>query len=86
MEGGVTVPTAGDRPLTLLGLDPFAEGPFRAYLDAGGGAGNGDLGGLIVRPGQVVLPREEARARRPLPRGFPCAPTACRPWRAGAVR
>src|SRR5512135_635308 len=28
-------PELGDRPLQLLGVDPFAEGPFRSYLSAG---------------------------------------------------
>ncbi len=62
MEGGVTLPAAGDRPLILLGLDPFAEGPFRGYLDAGSSAGDDGLGGLVAGAGQVVLPAEEARA------------------------
>ncbi|MGQ9490644.1 MAG: ABC transporter permease [Anaerolineae bacterium] len=35
----VTSPQLGDRPLQLLGVDPFAEAPFRSYLTTAAGAG-----------------------------------------------
>src|SRR6187200_2661294 len=33
--GHAVSPQLGDTPFTLLGIDPFAEGPFRSYLDGG---------------------------------------------------
>jgi putative ABC transport system permease protein len=48
-----------DRPgvvLHLLGVDPFAEPPFRSFAGASG-AGEGGLGPLLTRPGSVVLAR-----------------------------
>lgn len=33
----VSSPQLGDRPLQLLGVDPFAEAPFRDYLGPPGG-------------------------------------------------
>jgi putative ABC transport system permease protein len=59
VEGGVTL--ADGRPLRLLGLDPFAEAPFRSYVDVSAGdAGGVDLTALLVTPGTVLLPRDEA--------------------------
>lgn len=60
VEGGATLPEYDDRPLTLLGLDPFAEGPFRDYVAGGAGAG-ADLTRLLVSPKAVALPKETAR-------------------------
>jgi putative ABC transport system permease protein len=44
--------------LHLLGVDPFAEAPFRGYLQADGGA---DLRAFLTRPGAAVLAGERAR-------------------------
>ena len=35
----VTSPQLGDRPIQLLGVDPFAEAPFRSYLVTPGSGG-----------------------------------------------
>jgi putative ABC transport system permease protein len=45
------------RLVTLVGLDPFAERPFRDYVDFSGDGGV-DVGALMSRPGTVVLSRE----------------------------
>lgn len=56
----------GRRLLHLLGVDPFAEGPFRPYLSGWSGdrgeAGLGsDLRILLTRPGTALLTTETAR-------------------------
>jgi len=61
VEGYVTSALLPDRPLRLLGLDPFSEAPFRPWLAGGPGTGvDGTL--LLVRPGAVFLSRETAEA------------------------
>jgi putative ABC transport system permease protein len=60
VEGYVSLP-GGDgaagfatgRPLRLLGIDPFSEGPFRTAL--GTGPLQIDLGPFLTRPGAVLL-------------------------------
>lgn len=80
----VASPQLGDRPLQLLGIDPFAEEPFRNYLggepgireDAGsaprGGPGAARLADFLTRPGAVLISAESAR-RYGLE---PCSPAA----------
>ena len=63
VEDWVGIPAAPGRPARtfhLLGVDPFSEGPFRAYL--GGAAGGSrqagaavDLGPLLTHPGAAVM-------------------------------
>ncbi|HEX9942048.1 MAG TPA: ABC transporter permease [Thermoanaerobaculia bacterium] len=63
VEDYVMLPTAAGQPsrtLHLLGVDPFSEVPFRAYLSGTpGGSGRDrasvDLGPLLTRPGAGVL-------------------------------
>jgi putative ABC transport system permease protein len=50
VEGSVRL---GNRGLTLLGMDPFAEGPFRGRL---GRLATGDLRALLLEPGALALP------------------------------
>ncbi|MGD8710090.1 MAG: FtsX-like permease family protein, partial [Ectothiorhodospiraceae bacterium] len=57
VEGGVTVPGADDLPMTLLGLDPYAEGPFRGYLGVGEGEGDAPTE-MLVDPGRVAVSAE----------------------------
>jgi len=68
VEDWVTTPTAPGKPsrmLHVLGVDPFSEAPFRAYL-SGSASGPGpkgaavDLGVLLTRPGAGVLARGTA--------------------------
>jgi putative ABC transport system permease protein len=51
---------AGDarRSVRLLGVDPFAEAPFRSYLDAT--TSDLDLSVLLTQPGAVLLTAETA--------------------------
>lgn len=56
----VTSPQLGDRPLTLLGADLFAEAPFRSYLAGEQGAPLAELSTFLTRPGAVLLSAEVA--------------------------
>jgi putative ABC transport system permease protein len=59
VEGRVAVPALGGAPLTLLGVDAFAEPPFRNFLAADGdqAAEDAALTPLLTRPGTVLLSR-----------------------------
>ncbi len=61
VEGYVTSGLLPERPLRLLGVDPFSEGPFRPWLAGGPGT---DLDGtlLMTRSGAVFVSRETAEA------------------------
>src|SRR5690606_6481132 len=50
----------GGRTFRLLGVDPFAEAPFRPYL--GAGAEGFDLAAVMTTPGAVLISREAADA------------------------
>ena len=58
VDGYVRTGPAGGRTLRLLGLDPFAELPFRAAL---GDAARSDLRALLTTPGAVLLLAGTAR-------------------------
>jgi putative ABC transport system permease protein len=45
----------------LLGIDPFAESPFRSFLGAGLAPSLDDLSALLTRPGGALIARETAR-------------------------
>ncbi len=45
----------GRRTLHLLGLDPFAERPFRPYLGRALGGGGATLGPFLTEPGTALL-------------------------------
>ncbi len=63
VEGYVTVPTLDNQPLRLLGVDPFAEAPFRAYLTSQSDRVPLDsLTALLTRPNTVLL--SESLAQR----------------------
>jgi putative ABC transport system permease protein len=57
VEAYVLPPQLGGRPMRLVGIDPFAEPPFRSYFGAGGGAaeGLGDLTAFLTVPNGVIL-------------------------------
>ncbi|NRD57037.1 FtsX-like permease family protein [Corallococcus exiguus] len=59
VQGFVQVEGGNHRTLTLLGLDPFAEAPFR---DFSSGGAVGDVGTLLTRPGTVVMGAKTARS------------------------
>jgi putative ABC transport system permease protein len=53
----VTSPQLGSQPLQLLGVDPFAEAPFRSYLVSGQNS-QVDASGLapfLTQPGMVIV-------------------------------
>lgn len=59
VEGYLAVPGRPGTTLRIIGIDPFAEGPFRAF-----GARfikGADLEGLVARPATVLLLPETAR-------------------------
>ncbi|MBE7550707.1 MAG: ABC transporter permease [Anaerolineales bacterium] len=58
VTGLVLLKEAGDLPLHLLGVDPFAEGPFRTYLGNGSGEVSFEaLLSLLIEPDTVLLPK-----------------------------
>ena len=64
VEGYVQVPELDGQPLRLLGIDPFAEPPFRSYFTTTGSAEN-PLGGLVpflTQPDAVILSTDLAAA------------------------
>ena len=64
VEGYVTAPILDGYTLHLIGIDPLAEGPFRAYLpEASRAFGSAsDLARLLVEPATVLM--AEATAKR----------------------
>ncbi|ADE14559.1 protein of unknown function DUF214 [Nitrosococcus halophilus Nc 4] len=62
VEGSVYLTGENDRQLRLLGIDPFAEQPFRNYLSRTGTGSEIDIPALLTEPGTVVL--EQATAQR----------------------
>jgi putative ABC transport system permease protein len=63
----ITSPQMGARPLQLLGVDPFAEAPFRSYLvsQRGGSASEpvdvGQLVAFLTKPGAILISEGLAR-------------------------
>lgn len=57
----ITSPQLGDRPIQLLGVDPFVEAPFRSYLVAeqAGSVANpidvSELVAFLTQPGAVLI-------------------------------
>jgi putative ABC transport system permease protein len=71
VEGRITV-GAGNRPLRLLGIDPFSERPFRPHLSALSnpgprGRGGLELGAFLTRPYAAVLSSPTARTLAAVP-------------------
>ncbi len=58
VEGIVTAPAVGEQALRLVGVDPFAEPPFRDYLNADDGALS--LAPFLTEPNAVILSAEMA--------------------------
>jgi putative ABC transport system permease protein len=56
-EGFVKLEPDPSRTFTLLGVDPFAELPFRSFL-----SGNEDLQAFLIQPAAVFLLRETAES------------------------
>ncbi len=63
VENYVTAVALDAQPMRLLGIDPFADQPFRSYLgagDAAAGASATFLSDLMVRPNTVLLSQDVA--------------------------
>ena len=48
-------PQLGEVPFTLLGIDPFAEAPFRSYLGAQQQTRQETIASLLTVPGAILL-------------------------------
>lgn len=55
-----TSPQLGDQAMQLLGVDPFAEPPFRSYLWGGEAASLVELTAFLTEPGAVLISAEVA--------------------------
>lgn len=65
VEGYVGAPALGGQPFRLVGIDPFAEPPFRDYFAPAGDDGDLSLDTLtafLTEPNSIVLSRETAAA------------------------
>ncbi len=56
----VSSPQMGDRPLQLLGIDPFVDGKFRNYLDVTQSISSESAISLLAIPGSVVISKENS--------------------------
>ena len=67
--GYTASPQLGDIPFTLLGIDPFAEAPFRSYLGAGNETRPEIIAALLTVPGSILLsaPTAERYEVQPCP-------------------
>jgi putative ABC transport system permease protein len=59
VEGSVRARSGDRRTLTVLGVDPFAEQPFRPYVQ---GEVTGEVSTMLTEPGAVLLSAATARA------------------------
>jgi putative ABC transport system permease protein len=57
VSGYVIVPALGERPLRLLGIDPFTDAPFRSYLsgDSERPLGVEQLTGFLTQPNTLLV-------------------------------
>ena len=60
VEGSVRALGGDRRPLTVLGVDPLSEAPFRAYVPQS--RAEVDLGAFLTEPGAALLTRRTAGA------------------------
>lgn len=51
----VSSPQLGGQSMQLLGVDPFAEGPFRDYLNGGNGIPLDALSPFLTEPGAILI-------------------------------
>lgn len=61
VQGTVYLPGESGKPLRLLGVDPFAEQPFRGYLGEVGADTQVDITALLTQPRTVTLEKTAAR-------------------------
>jgi putative ABC transport system permease protein len=55
-----TSPQLAGRPVQLLGVDPFAEAPFRSYISAGETTSVSQLVSFLTEPGAVLISADVA--------------------------
>ncbi|MDJ0757565.1 MAG: FtsX-like permease family protein [Ardenticatenaceae bacterium] len=55
VEGFVKVPELGDLPLRLVGIDPFAEPPFRSYLVPADSGNDGTFADFLSVPNTIYV-------------------------------
>ncbi len=56
----VNSPQLGDVTLQLLGVDPFAELPFRNYLAGDPGVATQELTSILTKPSSVLISQDQA--------------------------
>lgn len=61
VEGFVASAELGGQPLRLVGIDPFADAPFRSYISNDRGS-EGDLIRFLTQPNTVIVPEATAEA------------------------
>lgn len=66
VEGAVRASLGDNRALTVLGVDPFSEAPFRSWVQRGGDL---DVGAFLTTPGAAVIAERLARALNLQPGG-----------------
>ena len=73
-------PQLGETPFTLLGLDPFAEAPFRGYLGAGQQTRPETTASLLTVPGSILLssPTAERYGLQPCAQRADALDNSCR--------
>ncbi|CAA9285640.1 MAG: ABC transporter, fused permease protein [uncultured Chloroflexia bacterium] len=66
VEGFLTIGAgaggAGGRPLRLLGIDPFAEAPFRGFTSGGSTTTTPGFESLLTRPASMILSGQTAES------------------------
>ncbi len=60
VEGYGLAPELGNQPLRLVGIDPFAEPPFRSYFEGSGQDGFAGLIPFLTEPGAIIIAQELA--------------------------
>ena len=60
---GYVAPVGGGQALRLLGVDPFAEAPFRSYVTSQNVAATVDLTAFLAEPGAILMSEGTAAAR-----------------------
>jgi len=64
VEGYVGLSELSDQPVRLVGIDPFAEPPFRSYFGAGdAGPDPNALSAFLTEPNSLILSADAAAAR-----------------------
>ena len=61
VEGYVSAQELGEQPLRLVGLDLFAEAPFRNYFNDDSGEGTDALTTFLTKPNTVILSQNLAQ-------------------------